>query len=433
MEVVIGFDINEFGIQVSYAPAQENAPVKTLQLSGKGDGTVVEALICKRHEVNQWYYGVDALQKAKMGQGILIENLWRRFVNEKEVTIEKEQYDTALLCNLLLKRILRGALDKIRQEMQQEIAVRMLVITAEPFPNDCMERVERMLDGLEVDRKQIYLQTHEECLFAYLVHQPQRMLGYETGVMDLSNEMLVSYRTTMNHRARPVTVCIERQEVPHLVRKKHYPSISEHDRALTALDEQFCDYAADFVNGRLVTTIYLVGSGFDGDWCQESLKVLCRNRKVYAGNNLYSKGAVYGGLSKIAPSETDAGYLFLGRGMLKDNIGIMVASGGKEEYCPLLDAGLNWYDAKNEITLMLERADEITLLITPVNGGAAYEEQIALGALDQREDGTYRIRLFLQMQSETTLAVTVTDEGFGEIFPPSGQQVEKTIELEGGR
>lgn len=433
MEVVIGLDINEFQVQVSYAVQEEKPVVRTLKLSSKGDGTVVETAICRRHGVNQWYYGADAIKKAAGGQGVLIENLWRRFVREQEVTIEGEQFDTALLCNLFLKRILGAAVDRIKEEAEQEISVQALVMTAEPFPKEQMERMDSVLDGLPVDRKQIFLKTHEECLFSYLVHQPERLLGYETGVLDLTNETLVSYRIEMNHRTRPIAVSVEREELPQMIRKKHYPSITEHDRALVRLDEQLVDYAAEFTRDRLVTSFYLVGDGFEGEWCQESLKILCRNRKVYAGNNLYSKGAAYGGMEKVRRTQTADRYIFLGSGMLKDNIGIMVSEGEAETYCPLLDAGTNWYDAMSEMTLMLERADALSLRITPVTGQHPYEENISLAAFDRREEGTYRIRLALRMQSETVLSVAVTDEGFGELFPPSAQAVTQTIKLEGGR
>lgn len=433
MEVIIGLDINEFQVQVSYVLQEEKPSVKTLLLSGKGEGMVVETAICRRHGVNQWYYGVDAIKKAKNAQGVLIENLWRKFLQEREVMIEDTQYDTALLCNLFLKRILDAAIVRIKEEVQQEIKLQALVITAEPFPKEQMERMDIVLGGLSVDRGNIYLQTHEESLFSYLVHQPERMLGYETGVLDLTNETLISYRIEMNHRTKPVTVIIDREEVSGMIRRKHYPSITEHDSALIRLDGQLGNYATEFTRDRLVTTFYLVGDGFDGDWCRESLKILCRNRKVYAGNNLYSKGAAYSGLEKICHTETALRYVFLGKGMLKDNIGIMVSTGEAEEYCPLLDAGTNWYEAQNEIELMLERADELALLITPVTGQHPYEERISLAVLDQREEGTYRIRLALRMQSETTLTVEVTDEGFGELFPPSKMTVMQTIELEGGR
>ena len=87
----------------------------------------------------------------------------------------------------------------------------------------------------------------------------------------------------------------------------------------------------------------------------------------------------------------------------------------------------------SEMTLMLERADALSLRITPVTGQHPYEENISLAAFDRREEGTYRIRLALRMQSETVLSVAVTDEGFGELFPPSAQAVTQTIKLEGGR
>lgn len=430
MDVVLGIDINEYKAQVSYAATEEPMQVKTLALSSRGDGTLIETAISKRPGVNQWYYGMDALKKASNGQGLLVENIWQKLCRGEDAQLEGQTYDMSLLCNLFLKRIVSFAALKIQEELAAEVEIQAIVISADPFPMDLYEKIEQVTCGLLLDEKKVFWQGYEEALFSYLTHQPERMLGYETGVMDLSNEALVSYRIEMNHKAKPVVTLIKRMETS-MLRRKHYPSIIEHDRALLELDAEFGEYIRQFTSGRLVTTFYLVGDGFEGNWCNESLKVLCRNRKVYAGNNLYSKGAVYSAIDKMTENGEDKPYIFLGKNMLLSNVGVTVRNGEKEEYCPLLDAGTNWYEAKCEMPFLLDVADQICLKITPVNGQKAYEEWISLEKLDQREGQTYRIRLSLSMQSQSLLEVQVEDEGFGELFPKSREKVQQLIELGG--
>lgn len=430
MEIVMGIDINEFKTQVSYAVLAEPIQVKTLALSTRGDGTLVETAICKRQGVNQWYYGMDALKKAKNGQGLLVENIWQKLCRGEDAVLEGQTYEMAMLCNLFLKRIVSAGILKIKEELEEEADLKAIVISAEPFPADLHEKMEQVTCGLLPDEQMVFWQGYEESLFSYMIHQPERMLGYETGIMDLSNETMVAYRMEMNHRARPIATFIRRMETP-IVRKKHYPSIAEHDQALMQLDMQFGEFVQQFTKDRLVTTFYLVGDGFEGNWCNESLKIMCRNRKVFAGNNLYSKGAVYSAAERISESDVNKQYVFLGKNMLLANIGVEVQNGEKQEYCALLDAGTNWYEAKSEMTFLMDVADRLTLKITPVGGQKPYEEEISLAALDQREKDTYRIKLSLKMQSESLLLVTVEDEGFGDLFPKSQSKVEQMIELGG--
>lgn len=430
MEIVMGIDINEHKSQVSYAQLTDPLVVKTLELSTRGDGTLIETAICKRAGVNQWYYGMDALKKAKNGQGLLVENIWQKLCRGEDVSLEGQTFETAMLCNLFLKRIVSAGLLKIKEECRQEPEVKAIVISPEPFPADLHEKMDQVTCGLLPDAQMVFWQGYEESLFSYMIHQPERMLGYETGIMDLTNEKLVAYRMEMNHKARPIVTFIRRMDTD-LFRLKHYPSITEHDQALRELDVQFGDFVQQFVKDRLVTTCYLVGDGFEGNWCNESLKVLCRNRKVYAGNNLYSKGAVYSAAERILDSEVNKQYVFLGKNMLPVNIGVAVQNGDKEEYQPLLDAGTNWYEAKCEQSFLMDVADQLTLKITPVGGQKPYEEEISLAELDQREKDTYRIKLSLKMQSESRLLVTVEDEGFGDIFPKSRKKVEQAIEIGG--
>ena len=181
-------------------------------------------------------------------------------------------------------------------------------------------------------------------------------MGYETQVLDLTSEQLVIYRVEMNHKTRPVVVSIETTETD-LYKKKHYASIMEHDRELAKLDQELAEYMQDYTAGRIVTSLYLIGDGFHGDWYQETLKVICRNRKVFAGDNLFGKGACFAAAERIWKGEASEDFLYLGKDMLQYNVGIRLYDKTEEIYCPLLDAGTNWYEAAGSLAFYIEDTD----------------------------------------------------------------------------
>lgn len=55
-------------------------------------------------------------------------------------------------------------------------------------------------------------------------------------------------------------------------------------------DEAFARLLTNCFANRSVSSVYLVGDGFDGEWMKQSLAVLCRGRRAFLGQNLFPKG-----------------------------------------------------------------------------------------------------------------------------------------------
>lgn len=414
MDVVIGYDINEYYAQISYAV--EGAEPETLQFPTRREDGNIETALCKRTGVNQWFCGKEAVKKGVAGDGTLVEHLWKLLGEQETVMIEKQEFRIAALCNLFLGRTLGWAIQRLEEILGETVTIRAMVLTAEPWNDACRDMAQELTEGLLVPQERIFMQGHEESLFSFLVYQPQRLLGYETAVFDLTAEQLVTYRVEMNHKTRPIVTTMQKEYVEGMVRKKHYPSITEHDCRLAEFDLQMKAYFEEFTQGRIVTALYLIGEGFRGEWYPESLKLFCRNRKVFAGNNLYGKGACYSAAERVWRREEAENYLFLGKDMLRYNVGVSMWKDGQEEYVPLLDAGTNWYEARAEIEFMMEDADSIELLVTPIDGSGRYTESLSLPELPQRPWRSFRMSLVAEMQSDRGLFVCVRDEGFGQLY-----------------
>ena len=155
---------------------------------------------------------------------------------------------------------------------------------------------------------------------------------------------------------------------------------------------------------------------------QKSLKFLCRNKRLFKGNNLYSKGACYAMREKLSASETGKQYVFLGEEKLKANIGMQVLKQGEPSYYALLDAGINWYEAQKECEFLLESGNSFEIKVTPLNGKGARLVTILLDGFPKRPVAASRLHMKLQMTDEKSVQVTIRDLGFGEIFP-AGQAV----------
>ena len=170
----------------------------------------------------------------------------------------------------------------------------------------------------------------------------------------------------------------------------------------------------------------LIGEAFSRDWMKESLRYLCKGRRVFQGNNLFSKGACYGMMERLTPGENGKNHVFLGKDKLKSNIGMKVLRQGEESYQALLDAGINWYEAKNTMEFYLLEGRAVEILITSLTGKG---NRIARIVPEELQEGIIRLRISVEMRDDTHLKVELEDLGFGTFRAATHHIWKEEIEL----
>ena len=162
-------------------------------------------------------------------------------------------------------------------------------------------------------------------------------------------------RMECNKRTTPIVAYIHDEEFPF------HGMSDQKDNELISIAKEICE-------GNLISSVYLIGEGFSEEWMKDSLRYLCKGRRVFQGNNLYSKGACYCLKEKHLGSDVGQEFVFLGNEKLKANIGLRVFRRGDESYYALLDAGINWFEAQFTGEFYLQDSKELELVITPLNG-----------------------------------------------------------------
>ena len=129
---------------------------------------------------------------------------------------------------------------------------------------------------------------------------------------------------------------------------------------------------------------------------------------------------------RLNPSAVGKEHVYLGHDMLKANVGMKVMRQGEESYYALLDAGVNWYEADYVMDFYMQNGNDITLLVTPLNGKSSREARIVL---EDFPGSITRIRARFYLEAENMLIMEAQDLGFGE-FRHSSQRIWKEkIEL----
>ncbi len=414
-KVIIGYDLgNEFS-QVSYSRFDSDEAETLSQVAGT-ENYNIPTVLCKRAGVNQWFYGKEALRYEAEQQGILVDNLLTLAVDGEPVLVDGESLDPVALLTLFVKRSL-GVLSQIAAFDK----IGALMITCKELNPRMLEVLGRMAAGLHLKTDRIAFQSYMEGYYNYMLYQPEELLAYQSVLLTRGEDCIRTYRMECNRRTTPVVVFIEEKEYPFPGQDGDGGEMNaeESDGALLRIAQELCE-------GQLVGSVFLIGDGFEQEWMKESLRYLCRKRRVFQGNNLFSKGAVFGMRERMGTGDAGREYVFLSKDKLKANIGMDILRQGEESYLALLDAGVNWYEAAVETEFYLQEGNEIQVTITPLTGRNSKHAPIVLEDLPP---GITRLLGKFYMEAENILTVRIEDEGFGEIRPAVGKVWQETIEI----
>ena len=104
-KLLVGIDLGNRYSQISFVYTDRDEPMTVSYVAGQEQYNV-PTVLCKREEVNQWYYGKEALKYIKEEDGVLVKNLLKHACEGKETIIEEQHFAPIDLLALFVKRLL---------------------------------------------------------------------------------------------------------------------------------------------------------------------------------------------------------------------------------------------------------------------------------------------------------------------------------------
>ena len=405
-KVIVGYDLGNKYAQISCYVTGSEEEIRTLSSVAGSSVYTIPLALSKRQGVNQWFYGSEAIRYAGEEEGILVENLLKLARDGEPVQIDGAPIDPVALLTLFLKRSL-GLLSQVTNTER----IGALMITCEELDHRMLEVLTAATEGLHLKTDQICFQSHVESFYYYNLYQPEELWRHKTILCEYGDASIRTYCMECNRHTTPVVAYMEEREFP-------FP-VPESDEKMQEIAKKLCE-------NQMISSVYLIGEAFSRDWMKESLRYLCKGRRVFQGNNLFSKGACYGMMERLTPGENGKNHVFLGRDKLKSNIGMKVLRQGEESYQALLDAGINWYEAKNTMEFYLLDGRAVEILITSLTGKG---NRIARIVPEELQEGIIRLRISVEMRDDIHLKVELEDLGFGTFRAATHHIWKEEIEL----
>lgn len=391
--IILGIDLNERYAMISYYQLNMDEPETVSTIAGS-DNFQIPTILAKRKSLGQWFYGEEAKKMAKTSEVICVDALLKRAVNGESIRMEEDTFEAWELLSLFLKKIMELPL-KLGTVPQ----IDRVVLSVDKLSKDNMEVFWKIAPKLGLQQEQFMVIDHKESFYYFSLSQPESLWIHDVYLFENDGKNLFYYGLKRDTRTKPQVVSI-REGVKNPVDENK--------------DKEFLSVLQKAFENQIVSTVYLVGNGFDGDWMRDSLAFLCRNRRVFLGNNLYSKGACYAGF--VREHNENWNCIYMGENEMKFNLSLKVRDRGDLAFYTLISAGKNWFESKGECEIILAGEPEIDFWKQFPNSREAIIETLELTDLPSRPERTTRLRVTATPLSDEKIEVQIKDLGFGEIY-----------------
>ena len=403
----LGIDINAKYTMISYYQLHMSEP-QTLSTVMGSESYQIPTCLAKKRGMSQWFFGQEAKGKVKNNEALAVDDLLPKALADEEIYVEHEKYAARDLLVIFLKRML-----SVSGIAYSRWPISKVVITVDTVSMEYMELFSSVMAKLEMDAAKLMLVDYREAFYYYALSQKPEIFLHDVAMFDYRGSDMISCILERNQRTTPQMI--------HLIQQNHGKLFDDKDRQFTEILEKVFE-------GRIVSAIYLIGDGCDGDWTKVSLQYMCQGRKVFVGKNLYSKGACYAGAVK--DKRIDWPFVYIGENELKLNLYLKVVHNNEMQLHTLLTAGESWFESKGECEVILDGSPEIDIFIQEPDSREAHMEPLELTDLPKRDRRTTRLRITATPTSDRDVTILIRDLGFGEIASSSNKTWEHRITLQ---
>ena len=414
--LLVGVDLCEDMSQITCFNMVSFEP-ESICLNGDAEKYLIPTALFYRRDTAEWTFGEEAIAWNREKDGVLVKGLVSKASREEDVVVDGRTVKP----EFLLERFFKRLLGLLKAEYPNN-TIRSLVITVKEKNMILIQNIYSALQKLGISKLRANVQSHEECFVNYAMNQPKELRVNDIVLFDFDEDGLSFYQISINRRTEPNTVVLKKREFKDVL---PYSLLEEGDKENVAY--VFESIAMNVLHKQIVSTVYVTGKGFEGNWCKAALKKLCVGRRVFAGQNLYAKGAGYAARENVGEGKLKD-YLYLGDEMLTVNISMPVFYDSNLIQYPLVTAGVAWYNATKTISFIPDDAVEVELIMEHVIGQQVEHHFITMDGLWNLRRRT-RIEMTIEFLDVNTFVVRLNDRGFGDLYASSNRVWEKVIKI----
>lgn len=417
----LGMDLSPEYTQLSFYNQDIGEPESIYQNEAKGTYLLPNILFYSEEDKlhgddGPWSAGSSASSSRFKEEGILVDRIYDKVLNHEIVEIGETEYQAK---DLLVKMLFLHVRNFMNRHKEYELT--RLVVTV----SDVDERIIKALTGLRLKlnlgQENFRIVSHLDSGLYYIFNQPESLRNNSVALFDFSTSGLDYYR-----------VDIARNKTPNIAKVTHIDmrdrlNFADFKQDRDELDDKFAEIAKECMSENYISSVFLTGLGFTDNWMKTSAGVLCQGRRVFVGQNIYTKGAC---LRAVGGRYDD----FRQKNLIdteytvKWEVGISLMD-ENDTFEPIASGGEEWFNTKGRICLIMDEFKRLNLVYRNAVTGEREKESIEIHGLPKRPPKTTKISLEVEFHDALNGAVIIRDEGFGSMFPTTNKIYRKEFNL----
>ncbi|MCR5777500.1 MAG: hypothetical protein K6G84_08815 [Lachnospiraceae bacterium] len=411
----IGIDLRDDYSEISYC-IKEESNVVTYKAGEEEENFEIPTVACKLPGDGEWFFGLEAIATAdEYGLSLVTGLINKAIIGKRIFANDSETIDPVRLLGMYISYLM---------ELPKEVSkydIASIVVTVDKVAAEIPFILDRALESYKKDVPYMRYVSHAESFFYYALSHPIELWRDGVLLYDYTDEHFRMSRLLIDTSLKPAVVQTAEQLFEDMI-----PFSEDNSEVYDNMFREITE--TEIMKGR-VSAVYLTGSVFKGRWAEKTFRFLCSRSRVFAGQNLYTKGACYAAADLAGWTRLGSRYIFMDETRLHANIALRAESEGKEMLVDLVSAGVSWYDVNASFECMLGTDRKIDLVIKSCDDGEERNVVIRCDWIPERPERTTRVYISLYCPNEGQLSIRVTDMGFGEIFQSAGMTKEELIEI----
>ncbi len=415
-DIFLGLDLCKKSIQLSYYREDKQEPQSICQLNNTETFLFPNVMFyCTDDE--KWYVGNDVSSVRFVKEGTIVEDIVGNIDSDKHIMIGISSYTYEALLLILLKTHVQDFLTR-----NEEYTLKGLTVTLEEYQPVVYKVLQRFRKELNLKKEQFAVISHETAFFQFVMNQDEKLHTNSVAMFDYGHEGMEYYRIDRKNQRNTRIFNLSYESMAEVI---PYKKLFED---VEALDKTFAEIAKKKMKETYVSAVYLTGPGFNDTWIQETTKVLCDGRRVFMGQNIFTKGACYH--ARMGAFENGNDIILCTQGSIPFDIGVSIGDmEGRNSFYPIAIGGREWYNMRGKVTLFLDGTKRITMVYRDKVTKDMQKEIIEINGLPNRPPKTTKISLEVEMLNDTNGAIIIRDEGFGSIYPTTNKIYRKEFSI----
>lgn len=407
-EIYLGLDLCRKNIQLSYFREDKQEPESIYQLNNAETYQLPNVMFYSGEE-KKWYVGNSVSTVRFQKEGTIVEDVVGNIDSAGCVAVDGKDYHYEDLLLILLRSHVEEFLAR-----SAEYQLCRLTVTLEQYHPKVYQTLGRLREELGLAPDDFYIMSHENAFFQYVMNQDEKLRTNSVSMFEYGTEGMEYYRIDKKHQGNTVIFSIGHQD---LRQEMAYSMLFED---VEELDRYFAGIAKEKMRETYISTVYLTGPGFNDKWIEEATRVLCDGRRVFMGQNIYTKGACYH--ARWGAFEAGKDCILCTGDSIPFDIGINIGDmEGRNQFCPIAVGGKEWYNMKGGITLFLDGTNRLDIIYRDKVTREIQREIIEIHGLPKRPPKTTKLSLHVEMYDEKRGAIIIRDMGFGKIYPTTNK------------